>query len=74
MALKANLHFRLLDELTIPGQRLIKTERSNVRLHHLVTGNAGQAPGLVRTSLPEQPVALLMALQTLVIFFLRREL
>lgn len=68
MALEANLHLRLLDELTIPSQRLIKTEGGNVRLHDLVTRDTGQAPGLVCTSLPEQPVAFFMALQTLRIF------
>jgi len=41
MALKADLHSRLLDELTIPRQRLVKTEGRNVRLHDLMTRDAG---------------------------------
>ena len=43
MALKANLHSGLLYELTIPRQRLFKAEGRNIRLHDLVTGDAGQA-------------------------------
>ena len=43
MALKADLHLRFLDELTIPRQRLRKTEGRSVRLHDLVTRDAGQA-------------------------------
>ena len=75
VALKADLHLGLLDELMIPRQRLVKTEgrNRNIRLHDLVTRDAGQAPGLVRTSLPEHPVAVFMALQALRILFLCRE-
>jgi hypothetical protein len=63
----------LLDELAIPRQRLIKAERRNVRLHDLVTRDAGHAPGLVRAPLPEQPRALLVALQARSILLLRGE-
>jgi len=69
VALEANLHSRLLDELTIPRQRLIEPEGRNVRLHDLVACHAGQAAGLVRTALPEQPRASLVALQTRGILF-----
>jgi hypothetical protein len=73
VALKADLHPRLLDELTIPRQRLIKTEGRNIRLHDLVTRDAGQAARFVRASLPKHPRAFFMALQTRVILFLGRE-
>lgn len=73
MALEADLHFGLLDELAISRQGLGKTERRNVRLHDLVTGGASQTPGLVRAPFPEQPHALFMALQTLGVLLLRRE-
>ena len=70
VALKADFHSRFLDELTVPRQRLIKTERGNVGLHDLVTGNTGQAAGFVGAPFPKQPRALFMALQTLGVEFL----
>ena len=38
MALKANLLFRLLNELTFSGERFLKTKRSRIGPHDLVTG------------------------------------
>jgi|SRR3990167_2344019 len=75
VALKADLHLGLLDELMIPRQRLVKTEgrNRNIRLHDLVTRDAGQASGFVGAPLPEQPRPFFMALQALGILFLCRE-
>ena len=67
MALETNFHLRALDELAIFGQRLKEAAGSGRRLpdHYLVARHTGQAPRLVRASLPEQPHPFFMALQAL---------
>jgi len=69
MTLKADLHLRLLDELTVLRQGLGKTASYGERLHHLVTGHTGHAARFVRTPLPEQPQPLFVALQALNVLF-----
>ena len=70
MDVEAHLPFYLLTELTLSCRRLGNTKKWHVGLHDLVAGNAGHAPGLVRSSVPKNPVAFIMALLTLGILLL----
>jgi hypothetical protein len=73
VALEADLHCGLLDELAVAGQGLLKSSGSDVRLHHLVTGYASHPATLVRAALPEEARAFGMALLAFGILLLHRE-
>ena len=69
VALEADFHLRLLDELAVVVQRLRKTAALREWVHDLMARYAGQAPRFVRASLPERALPFFVALQALAVFY-----